>query len=146
MDIRLDHNGQNIFTFRGWPTIECHFRSDDGDLQADLVFALNTVTTLPDCLLPIACLPCGIHGGVRGTVRHLDRSIDVKGHVFFDHTRSFVGRIPRPTHCMCIPPLFRQRRGLFGYHSVDGGRLVAGTISTFILMQQARANFLKTPC
>jgi hypothetical protein len=52
MDIRLERGGRKIFAFHGWPAIDCQFRSDDGDLQADLRFVLNTVTTRPDCMLP----------------------------------------------------------------------------------------------
>src|SRR5450631_1951263 len=84
MNIELEHRGRKIFSFRGWPKIECHFCSEDGAAQADLQFDLTAVTVLPDCILP-HCLfgmwEC--MGGVSGSVRSADRTIAVAGKVFF---------------------------------------------------------------
>jgi hypothetical protein len=122
MRIRLDHDGRNVLSLLGWPTIECHFCSADGDLQADLQFELGTVTTLPDCKLP-HCL-FGMWesmGDARGSVRYRKRTVEVKGKVFFDHTRV----IPRrhaliPRHSYVYTTLyFDGGGGFFGYHSVD---------------------------
>lgn len=147
MDIRLDHQDRNIFTLRGWPTIECHFLSEDGELQADLQFALNAVTTLPDCLLP-HCL-FGMWesmGGVSGTVRYRDRSAAVKGRVFFDHTRVIRRRhLQTPRHMYVYSTIyFDGGGGLFGYHSVDAeGRLIEGYNFYVYLDAAGRGEFLE---
>ena len=130
MDIRFDYNGRNIIRLLGWPTIECHFCSEEGDLRADLKFALKTVTTLPDCVLPHCLFAMWESmGEVSGEVRYKERPIAVKGKVFFDHTRV----IPRqhlivPRHMYVYTTLyFEDGGGLFGYHSVDAqGRLIKG--------------------
>jgi hypothetical protein len=130
MSICLDHDGRNIVSLQGWPTIKCHFCSEEGDLQADLLFALNAVTTLPDCMLPHCLFAMWESmGEVKGEVRYKDRPVAVKGKVFFDHTRV----IPRrhlivPRHMYVYTTLyFEDGRGLFGYHSVDAkGRFIDG--------------------
>ena len=128
MNIRLDQNGRNIFSLLGWPTIECHFCSEEGNLQADLRFELKAVTTLPDCLLPHCLFAMWESmGDVNGEVRYKERTVAVKGKVFFDHTRV----IPRrhtlvPRHMYVYTTLyFEDGSGIFGYHSVDAkGRLI----------------------
>jgi hypothetical protein len=130
MDIRLDYNGQNIIRLQGWPTMECHFRSEEGDLQADLRFALKSVTTLPDCVLPHCLFAMWESmGEVSGEVRYKDRLFAVKGRVFFDHTRVIPRRhliVPRQMY-LYTTLYFEDGGGLFGYHSVDAnGRLIDG--------------------
>ena len=61
MNIRLDQRQRNILSFRGWPTIDCHMCSDEGDLQVDLQFCLRAVTVLPDSRLPDPHLPNPLH-------------------------------------------------------------------------------------
>ena len=147
LDIRLDHDNRNIFSFRGWPAIECHFSSDDQDLQADLRFVLDAVTTLPDCLLPHCLFAMWESmGEVRGSVRYRGRSVAVQGKVFFDHTRV----IPRrhtviPRHMYVYSTLyFADGSGLFGYHSVDAyGCPIAGYCFHVYLDSAGRGEFLK---
>jgi hypothetical protein len=122
MDIALDHAGRQIFSFHGWPKIDCHFRSADDYARADLHFDLKAVTVLPDCVLP-HCL-FGMWesmGDVSGSVRYGDRTVAVSGKVFLDHTRVIARRhsvIPR--HMYVYTTLyFEDGSGLFGYHSVD---------------------------
>jgi hypothetical protein len=146
MDIRLDHDGGNIFAFHGWPTIDCQFRSDDGDLQADLRFVLNAVTTLPDCMLPHCLFAMWESmGDVHGSVRYQDRAVEVKGKVFFDHTRV----IPRrhallPRHMYVYTTLyFEDGSGFFGYHSVDAdGRVIDGYCFGIHLDASGKGRFL----
>jgi hypothetical protein len=125
-----DHAGQEIFSLAGWPDIECHFRSDDSYAQADLQFAIKTVTVLPDCILPYCLFAMWESmGEVTGSVRYGERTVAVSGKVFFDHTRI----IPRrhsvtPRHMYVYTTLyFDDGSGLFGYHSLDAqGQAVAG--------------------
>jgi hypothetical protein len=122
MNIELEHRGRKIFSFRGWPKIECHFCSEDGAAQADLQFDLAAVTVLPDCILPY-CLfgmwEC--MGEVSGSVRSGDRTIAVAGKVFFDHTRVIAARHPVVARQMYVYTTlyFEDGSGLFGYHAVD---------------------------
>ena len=130
MDIRFDYNGRNIIRLLGWPTIECHFCSEEGDLRADLKFALKTVTTLPDCVLPHCLFAMWESmGEVSGEVRYKERPIAVKGKVFFDHTRVIPRQhliVPRQMY-VYTTLYFEDGGGLFGYHSVDAqGRLIKG--------------------
>jgi hypothetical protein len=147
LDIRLDHDNRSIFSLQGWPTIECHFSSDDGDLQADLQFVLEAVTTLPDCLLPHCLFAMWESmGDVRGSVRYRDRSVAVKGKVFFDYTRVIHRRhtvIPR--HMYVYSTLyFADGSGLFGYHSVDAdGCLIAGYCFYVYLDSAGKGELLK---
>jgi hypothetical protein len=122
MSISLEHDGRQIFSLQGWPEMEIHFCSEEGDLQADLLFALNTVTTLPDCRLPNSLFGMWESmGEVTGEIRYKQRPVAVQGKVFFDHTRV----IPRnhlivPRHMYVYTTLyFHDGSGLFGYHSVD---------------------------
>jgi hypothetical protein len=130
MDIRLEENSRNIFSFRGWPTIECHMSSDDGELQADLEFALQRVTVLPDGELPYCLFGMWESmGSARGSIRYRDRTTTVNGTVFFDHTRVLPRRhLSIPRHMYVYTTIFfEDGSGLFGYHSVDAqGNLVAG--------------------
>jgi hypothetical protein len=122
MNIRLDQGQRNILSFRGWPTIDCHMCSDEGDLQADLQFALRAVTVLPDSRLPYSLFGMWESmGTVNGSVRYQDRTVNVSGAVFFDHTRVIPRRhLSTPRHMYVYTTLFfEDGSGLFGYHSVD---------------------------
>ncbi len=106
MDIRLEHGRHTLLSMRGWPTVECSVRSEDGELQADLRFELNAVTVLPDCILPYCLFGMWESmGSASGSVRYRDRSIAVSGTVFFDHTRVLPVRYPSvpPATGMCTP-------------------------------------------
>jgi hypothetical protein len=122
MDITLDHAGRQIFSMRGWPKIECHYRSVDGYAQADLYFDLKAVTVLPDSVLP-QCLFAMWEsmGDVSGSVRYADRTVAVNGKVFFDHTRVIPRRHPVVPRQMYVYTTlyFEDGSGLFGYHSID---------------------------
>jgi hypothetical protein len=149
MNVSLQHAGTRIFSFRHWPALECHFRSDDGELQADLRFLLDAVTTLPDCLLP-HCL-FGMWesmGAAQGTVRYGGRSIRVSGKVFFDHTRVLPLRhAVTPRHWYVYSTLhFGDGSGLFGYHSIDAdGRPTPGYCFHVYLDAQGVGTFLPGP-
>ena len=130
MDIRFDYNGRNIIRLLGWPTIECHFCSEEGELQADLRLALKSVTTLPDCVLPHCLFAMWESmGEVSGEVRYQERRVAVKGKVFFDHTRVISRRhliVPRQMY-VYTTLYFEDGGGLFGYHSVDANsRIIDG--------------------
>jgi hypothetical protein len=122
MDIRFDQAGQNIFSMRGWPDIECHFRTDDGYAQADLRFELKAVTVLPDCILPHCLFAMWESmGRVSGSVRYRHRTVSVSGMVFFDHTRVIPRRHPVIARRLYVYTTlyFEDGSGMFGYHSLD---------------------------
>jgi hypothetical protein len=130
MNIHLEGNSRRIFSFRGWPRIECHMSSDDGELQVDLEFALARVTVLPDGELPYCLFGMWESmGSARGSIRHRDRTTPVNGTVFFDHTRVLPRRhLSPPRHRYVYTTVFfEDGSGLFGYHSVDAqGTPIAG--------------------
>jgi hypothetical protein len=122
MDIELEHDGKKLFGLRGWPKIDCHFHSADGDAQADLKFDLHTVTVLPDCLLPHCVFGMWESmGEVSGSVRTGNRSIEVAGKVFFDHPRVIARRHFVVARQMYIYTTlyFEDGSGVFGYYSAD---------------------------
>ncbi|MGH8231387.1 MAG: hypothetical protein ACRESY_06155 [Steroidobacteraceae bacterium] len=122
LHLSLGAAGQEIFSYRGWPTIECRMCSDDALLQAELKFRLQSTTVLPDGILP-QCVFCMWEsmGVVEGTIRHDQRSVPVRGTVFFDHTRIIRRRSDAPTRAMSLYTTlaFDQGGGLFGYWAVD---------------------------
>jgi hypothetical protein len=146
MDVSLDHEGREIFSLVGWPEIECHFRSDDGYAEVDLRFTIDTVTVLPDCILPHCLFAMWESmGAVAGSVRYGERTVSVSGKVFFDHTRI----IPR-RHAVALRHMyvyttlyFDDGSGLFGYHSVDAqGQPVAGYCFGVYLDSSGRSCFV----
>lgn len=128
MDMHLADEGRELVRLIGWPTIECHFCSTEGDLEAHLEFALRTVTILPDCPLPHCLFAMWESmGDVSGTVRHRGERTSVRGKVFFDHTRVIPRRHSQtPRHRYVYSTVyFEDGSGLYGYHSVDAtGRAI----------------------
>jgi hypothetical protein len=122
LQLSLIAAGQEIFSYQGWPTIECRMRSDDALLQADLKFRLHSTTVLPDGELP-QCVFCMWEsmGVVEGTIRLDERSVAVCGTVFFDHTRIIRQRSDAVARAMSLYTTlaFEQGGGLFGYWAVD---------------------------
>ena len=122
MDITLDDAGIQLFSFSGWPKIECHFRSADDYAEAHLHFDLQVVTVLPDCILPHCLFAMWESmGEVSGSIRYADRTVAVSGKVFFDHTRVMPRRnlvVPRKMY-VYTTLYFEDGGGLFGYHCVD---------------------------
>jgi hypothetical protein len=122
LDVRLDQGGQEIFSVRGWPAMEWHFRSEDGDLEAELHVAIDTVTILPDCLLPRCVFSMWeTMGDAEGSVRVGSAKVPVSGKVFFDHPRIVhQARAVAPRAMYLYTTLyFEDGGGIFGYHAVD---------------------------
>jgi hypothetical protein len=122
LDVRLQSGGKEIFRLRGWPTMEWFFRSDDGDLEADFEVAIDTVTILPDCLLPRCVFSMWeTMGSARGTVRIGARKLDVVGKVFYDHPRivNDVRQVAPRKMYLYTTMYFEDGSGMFGYHAVD---------------------------
>ena len=146
MDITLDHGGHRIFSFRGWPKIDCHFRSADDYAQADLQFDLKAVTVLPDCVLPHCLFAMWESmGDVSGSIRYGDRTVAVTGKVFLDHTRVIPRRHSVVSRHMYIYTTlyFEDGSGLFGYHCEDArGRLIEGYCFGIFLDATGKARFL----
>jgi hypothetical protein len=156
MDMRLDHDGKQIFRLSGWPSMVCRFCSADGYAEADLQFDLAAVTVLPDCHLPHCLFAMWESmGEVTGSVRYGTRTVPVEGKVFFDHTRIIPQRHTVLSRHMYVYTTlyFDDGSGVFGYHSLDargrpideycfgvylhadgGGRLLTGTLLTDLVL------------
>jgi hypothetical protein len=122
MDIALIQGAQAVFHMRGWPSVACHFRSDDGHLEVALRFAIKAVTVLPDCLLPYCTFAMWeSFGNVDGIVRFGTQTHHVDGKVFFDHTRVLPRRNAVVARQMYVytTMYFEDGSGLFGYYSQD---------------------------
>lgn len=122
LDLRLERGGQEVFRVRGWPEMDWHFRSEDGELEATLRVAIDTVTILPDCLLPRCVFSMWeTMGAARGTVRNGAREVPVEGKVFFDHPRieHELRRVSPRAMYLYTTLSFEDGSGLFGYHAVD---------------------------
>ena len=122
MDVRLEHGGQEIFRLRGWPEMEWHFRSEEGELEAELQVKIDTVTILPDCLLPRCVFSMWeTMGSAKGLIRIGASKFRVKGKVFYDHPRIVHAAYPVKPRTMYLytTMYFEDGSGLFGYHAVD---------------------------
>ena len=122
MDVRLEAGGQEVFRLHGWPSIACHFRSDDGDLEVNLQFDLTSVSVLPDALLPYCVFAMWESiGRAHGEARYLDRTVPLDGTVFFDHPRVIERRHAVTPRQMYVYTTLRLEDGggLFGYYALD---------------------------
>jgi hypothetical protein len=122
LDVRLEHDGREIFRIHGWPEMEWHFRSEDGELEADLQVAIDSVTILPDCLLPRCVFSMWeTMGAAQGTVNMGGRKVPVVGKVFYDHPRIVhaVRHVSPRKMYLYTTMYFEDGSGLFGYHAVD---------------------------
>jgi len=122
MDVRLEQDGREIFSIRGWPHMEWHFLSEGGELEADLEVGIDSVTILPDCLLP-ACVfsMWETMGWAQGTIRIGARKVGVDGRIFYDHPRIAHAARPAAPRKMYLytTMYFEDGSGMFGYHAVD---------------------------
>lgn len=122
LDVHLEHGRQAIFAIHGWPEMDWHFRSEEGELEAELHVAIDTVTILPDCLLPRCVFSMWeTMGAAEGAIRVGSRKVPVAGKVFFDHPRiASAVRAAMPRSMYLYTTLyFEDGGGLFGYHAVD---------------------------
>jgi hypothetical protein len=124
MQASLENTGREIFRYRGWPSIDCRFRSEDDTLEAVLRFELETVTVLPDGMLPQCVFAMWESmGKVSGTIRCDGETILVNGKVFFDHTRIVRRSSDAPTRGMSLytTMYFEDGSGIFSYWTLDEG-------------------------
>ena len=122
MDLRLAQEGREIFRIQGWPEMQWHFRSEEGDLEVELAFTLDTATVLPDCILP-QCLFAmwAATGRAEGNVRAGNQTEAVKGVVFYDHPRVLSGAnpaLPRKIY-LYTTMFFADGSRILGYQAVD---------------------------
>ena len=122
MDLRLAQRGREIFRIQGWPEMQWHFRSEEGEVEVDLRFTLDTATVLPDCILP-QCLFAmwAATGRAEGNVRTGNQTEAVKGLVFYDHPRVLSGPnpvLPRKIY-LYTTMFFADGSRILGYHAVD---------------------------
>jgi hypothetical protein len=147
MGIDLHRNGRAIFTVRGWPDIECSFSSEEGDLHANLRFDVTGVVLLPDCELPHCLFAMWESmGGAHGSIRYLDRSYEVSGMIFLDHTRVIARPHSHPFRKTYVyfTLYFDDGCGLFGYHSVDvNGRLIDNYCFAVYLDRRGTAQYVR---
>jgi hypothetical protein len=120
MDIKLFHDGKDIFFISGWPQMNWHFQSVEGDAEANLDFSLRNVTGLPDCILPHCVFSMWeTMSEVKRFVRFKDQKTEVTGKVFFDHPRIINQRnemIPRHRYFYTTMYL-EDGSGIFSYHA-----------------------------
>ena len=145
-NIRLANTSHEIFSFAGWPQIQCRFRSDDHYLEVDLEFDLGRVTVLPDGILP-HCVFAMFEsmGSVQGTIRSAGRATSVRGKGFVDHTRILERRNPVPARRMSLytTMYFEDGSGLYGYHAVDANNQpIAGYCFAVFLTPEGQGRFL----
>jgi hypothetical protein len=122
MQVSLHSAGREIFRYRGWPSIDCRFRSEDDTLEALLRFDLETVTVLPDGMLPQCVFGMWESmGNVSGSIRCEGETVLVNGKVFFDHTRIIRRRSDSPTRGMSLytTMYFEDGSGIFSYWTLD---------------------------
>jgi hypothetical protein len=122
MDIQLQIEKKEIFSILGWPEMDWHFRSPDGEAEVNLHVSLNHVTLLPDCILPECVFSMWeAVGDARGIVRYRNRTVSVNGRVFYDHPRIIQRTssvIPRNMY-LYTTMYFEDGSSMFGYHAED---------------------------
>jgi hypothetical protein len=126
---RLARGGREIFRIDGWPEVEWAFRSDDGELEVRLATRVESVSILPDCLLPWSVFAMWESlGETRGTVRHRDRTVAVSGAMFMDHPRVIRRQSPVVPRTMYLYTTLALEGGggLYGYHAVDASGAPVG--------------------
>jgi hypothetical protein len=122
MDIKLSQEGREIFSITGWPRMNWHFQSIERDAEAALDISLDSVTVLPDCILPYCVFSMWeTMGDISGFVRFQDKKTEVKGKVFYDHPRIIEQRNEVALRNMYIytTMYFEDGSGIFGYHAED---------------------------
>ena len=122
LDVRLEVGRQEVFRLNGWPSIACHFRSVDGDLEVNLTFDLKLVSVLPDALLPHCVFAMWESmGRAYGEARYRDHTVTLDGTVFFDHPRVIERPHAVTSRRMYIYTTLRLEdgSGLFGYYALD---------------------------
>jgi hypothetical protein len=120
LDIRLEHEGRELFAIEGWPSMRWSFRTPDDALEVDLRVDVRSVTILPDAVLPHAVFGMWeTVGRAHGTVRVAERETTVEGDVFFDHTRVVHRPHPvTPRRMYLYSTMALQDVGrCFGYHA-----------------------------
>jgi hypothetical protein len=122
MQASLKNAGRDVFRYRGWPSIDCRFRSEDDTVEAVLRFDLETVTVLPDGMLPQCVFAMWESmGNVSGSIRCDGETVPVNGKVFFDHTRIVRHPSNAPTRGMSLytTMYFEDGSGVFSYWTLD---------------------------
>jgi hypothetical protein len=118
----LVQGGRQIFRIGGWPEVQWAFASDDGELEVALSTRVQSVSVLPDCLLPWSVFAMWESlGETRGTVRHRGRTVQVTGAMFMDHPRVIRRQslvVPRAMYLYTTLAL-EGGGGLYGYHALD---------------------------
>lgn len=122
MKIQLRVEDREIFSIRGWPDMEWHFRSDDGEAEVNLQVKLSSVTVLPDCILPFCAFSMWeAVGDARGVIRYRKQTVSVDGKVFYDHPRIIHRRfssVPRKMY-LYTTMNFEDGSNMFGFHAAD---------------------------
>lgn len=89
----LQAGGRTLFDIAGWPDMHWSMTSDDGEAGVEMDFALQTVTVLPDCIMPRNYFAMWLAiARASGELRVGDRRIAVAGAAFYDHPRVNVVR------------------------------------------------------
>ena len=122
MAVSFRHRGKTLLTMEGWPDMRWHFTSSDDEMEMDLRFGIDTVTVLPDCVLPQAVFAMWeTMGSAEGQIRYQSKTTPVSGAVFYDHPR--VCPPPTPGHprnlYIYTTMSFEDGSGMFGYHAED---------------------------
>jgi len=121
-DVHLAVDGRDILDISGWPRMSWQMRSDDDELEVSLEVTIDTVTVLPDCLLPHSIFAMWeTMGRTHGHVRVGSERIEVEGQMFYDHTRvRHIRHDVAPRRMYLYTTLgLADGGGLFGYHAID---------------------------
>ncbi len=121
-DVRLARDGRELLAITGWPEMTWHARSADDELEVELQVSVSSLTVLPDCILPHAVFAMWeTVGAARGWVRIGADTTQVRGSMFYDHTRVLHREHPVPGRAGYLYTTLALADGgaLFGYEAVD---------------------------
>jgi hypothetical protein len=145
-DNRLIDGDREIIRISGWPTMDWHMVSADGEAEVDVAIACKTVTILPDCLMPNNRFAMWLAiGAIHGSVRFRDRVLPVSGTAFYDHPRINVvsHAVPPVGWYLYTPMHFDDGSSLIAYFMKDGhGKQVEYYTFGLFIDPQGQASWL----
>lgn len=128
MDVHISSGGKEVFRVSGWPGMDWHFQSEDGDAEVRMRLDLQHACILPDCVLPHNIFAMwGSIAHAEGELRFRDKRMIVSGTAFYDHPRIKVqiNNCPPFGWYLYTPIRFSDGSFLIAYHCEDGnGRRV----------------------
>lgn len=98
---KIVRNGKEVLHLSGWPDINWNMASDDGSIVAEMQLQPETVTILPDNLMPSQIFGMFLaFCNIKGKINLEGQEFVVSGTSFYDHTRILATPTDAPPYGM----------------------------------------------